>query len=275
MRGALRTPRIGCYKPINLAPEPNVELPADGLFPATRRDWLATQSSAGQDGRREVNGFVMALYAPALEAYLRGSSYRSLGEPGDLVAGFFASRLDRMDFFSRWLASDLPFRRWIVNAFLYFLQEESRRRRTRAGVSFDEEPPPPTAEPDAVERFETAWARSIIRAACERAYAMCEAAGQRAHWEVFLMHHADGRGYAEIAESLGIDAARAPGMVRTASGILRRALLEALVRDGGGGPELDEEVRRLLAALAGSQRTTARQPHPSGEWRRAGFGESD
>jgi hypothetical protein len=252
----LRTPRIGCYKPINLAPEPNVELPADGLFPATRRDWLATQSSAGQDGRREVNGFVMALYAPALEAYLRGSSYRSLGEPGDLVAGFFASRLDRMDFFSRWLASDLPFRRWIVNAFLFFLQEESRRRRTRAGVSFDEEPPPPTAEPDAVERFETAWARSIIRAACERAYAMCEAAGQ-------------------IAESVGIDAARAPGMVRTASGILRRALLEALVRDGGGGPELDEEVRRLLAALAGSQRTTARQPHPSGEWRRAGFGESD
>ncbi len=252
--------RVGCYKACNLAPEPNVELPADGLFPATRRDWLATQASAGDDGRREVNGFVMAIYAPALEAYLRNSSYRSLGEPCDLVAGFFASRLARTDFFSRWLASDLPFRRWIVNAFLFFLQEESRRRRARAGVSFDDEPLPVADEPDAVERFETSWARSIIRTACERAYAICEAAGQRDHWEVFLLHHADGRGYGEIAESLGIDPHRAPGMVRTASGVLRRALLEALVRDGGAGPELDDEVRRLLAALAGSQRATARRP---------------
>lgn len=231
-------------------PEPNVELPADGAFPATRRDWLATQAASGDGGRRAANSFVMELYGPALEAYLRGSSYRSLGEAPDLVAGYFASRLGKPDFFERWLASGLPFRRWLVNGFLYHLLEESRARRQRVGLTLEVEDESPAAEPDAVERFESAWARTVVRNACERAREICERSGRLDHWEIFFRHHGGGASYAAIAEALGIDPLRAPGMARTAANVLRRALLETLVRDGAVSPDLDHEVDRLLVAIA-------------------------
>jgi DNA-directed RNA polymerase specialized sigma24 family protein len=231
-------------------PEPNDELPADGVFPATRRDWLATQSASGEAGRRMANIFVMEIYGPALEAYLRGSSYRSLGEAGDLVAGFFASRLDRPDYFARWLTSGLPFRRWLINGFLYHLLEESRTRRHRAGLTLDVEDETPASEPAAVERFESTWAREVMRRACERAREICVSSGQGVHWDVLVRHHGNGATYEMLASEFGIDETRAPGMARTAAGILRRALLEVLVRDGAPQQELELEVNRLLAAMA-------------------------
>lgn len=231
-------------------PEPNVELPADGMFPATRRDWLATQSASGDQGRRSANSYVMEIYGPALDAYLRGSSFRSLGESGDLVAGYFADRLDRDDFFARWLASGLQFRRWLINGFLYYLLEESRAKRRRAGLSLEVEDESVAPEPDAVDRFEAAWARTVVRRACERAAEICAEAGWSTHWEVFLRHHGAGATYGSLAEEFGIDELRAPGMARTAANVLRRALLEILVRDGALKPDLDDEVDRLLAAIA-------------------------
>lgn len=240
----------GCYNGASPMPEPNDELPAEGVFPATRRDWLASQSESGDAGRRTANAFVMEIYGPALEAYLRGSSFRALGDAPDLVAGFFASRLDRSDFYARWLASGLPFRRWLANGFVHHLLEESRRRRRRAGLVLDVEDESPASEPDAVERFEAAWAREVMQRACERAAGVCGDAGQSLHWQVFLRHHADGAPYDAIARELDVDPARAPGMARTAGGILRRALLEMLVRDGARNDELDREVGRLLDAMA-------------------------
>jgi DNA-directed RNA polymerase specialized sigma24 family protein len=226
------------------------ELPADGLFPATRRDWLATQSASGDQGLRSANVFVMEIYRPALEAYLRGSSFRALGEGPDLVAGFFASRLGRSDFYAKWLASGVPFRRWLVNGFLYFLLEESRAKRRRAGLELDNEDETPASEPDAVDRFESTWAREVMRRACERAGEVCAAAGLGTHWEIFLRHHGDGHSYDALAQELDVPETRAPGMARTAAGILRRSLLEALMRDGTLPRDLDLEVNRLLAAMS-------------------------
>lgn len=232
-------------------PEPNDELPAEGVFPATRRDWLATQSAAGDAGRRSANSFVMEIYGPALEAYLRGSSFRSLGDAADLVAGYFASRLDRPDFFTRWLSSGLPFRRWLVNGFLYFMLEESRTKRRRAGLELEVEDETAAPEPDAVERFESAWARTVVRRACERAREICAEAGSLVHWEIFVRHHGAGATYGVLAAEFGIEETRAPGMARTAAQVLRRALLEILVRDGAMKHDLDGEVERLLGAMAG------------------------
>ena len=231
-------------------PEPNDELPAEGAFPATRRDWLVTQFAAGDEGRRTANQFVMEIYGPALAAYLRGSSFRSLGDAPDLVAGFFADRLARDDFFAKWLSSGLAFRRWLINGFLYHLLEESRVRRRRAGLVFDVEDETPATEADAVDRFESTWAREVMRRACERAEEICRSSNLATHWEVFVRHHGGGVPYDALARDLEIDSTRAPGLARTAAGVLRRALFELLMRDGARPADLDIEVERLLNAMA-------------------------
>lgn len=192
-----------------------------------------------------ANAYVMELYAPALEAYLKGSSFRTLGEASDLVAGYFASRLDRTDFFRRWLESGLPFRRWLINGFLFFLHEESRRRRGGAIGDFDESVLPET---DAEEQFDRAWVRGVVRRACDRAGEVCSAEGRSLHWTLFLRHHVHGVPYSALVAETGVSTSRAPGMVRTAAEVFRRAVLEILVRDGVPAKELDEELRRLLAA---------------------------
>lgn len=232
--------------------DPMYVLPASGAFPATHRDWLATQLRAGDDGRRLAASYVMELYAPALAAYFRGSSFRSLGDPKDYVAGFFASRLGRDDFLGKWLASGMSFRRWLINGFHFYVREEMRLERERRG---DDEPEPEsgdtsTVEVGAVEAFERAWARDVVRSACDRAHAVCESAGKGAHWTLFLRHHADDVPYAQLVDELGVPLARAPGMARTAANVLRRALLEILVRDGVAEEELEAETNRLLSALA-------------------------
>lgn len=217
------------------------------VFPATRREWLASQSLSGRTGRRLANAFVMELYAPALEAYLRGSRWRSAGEPRDLVHGYFASRLGREDFFERWLASGLRFRRWLVNGMLFHLREATRGRRPPAIID-DEDAVAP--EPDAVDRFEQEWARGIVRAACERASAECMLADRWIHWRLFIRHTVDGIPYATLAAELGIEPERAPGLARTAANALRRSIHELLIQDGVPPEDVAVETDRLLMALA-------------------------
>jgi DNA-directed RNA polymerase specialized sigma24 family protein len=217
------------------------------VFPPTPREWLASQSLSGRTGRRLANAFVMELYAPALEAYLRGSRWRSAGEPRDLVHGYFASRLSREDFFERWLASGLRFRRWLVNGMLFHLREATRGRRPIT-IADDEAALAP--EPDAVERFEQEWARGIVRAACERASAECMVAGRWVHWRLFIRHTVDGVPYSKLAAELGIQPERAPGLARTAAHALRRAIHELLIQEGVPPGEVAAETDRLLTALA-------------------------
>ncbi len=72
----------------------------------------------------------METYTEPLSNYVAGSSFRSLSTPKDLVSGFFASRLAQTAYFEKWIDSGLPLRRWLINGFLFFLQEEARRRKS-------------------------------------------------------------------------------------------------------------------------------------------------
>jgi DNA-directed RNA polymerase specialized sigma24 family protein len=223
-------------------------LPASGAFPATRRDWLVERVESGDDGHRDASSYVMELYAPALEAYLRRSAFRAAGEPTDLVAGFFASRLGRTDYFRKWLDSGVAFRRWLINGFVFYLREEARSRRAGCNAEPDDAAEELFVEPDAFADFDRAWVREVVRRSCERASEICGQAGRSVHWHLFLRHHLHGADYAALAAELGVPAARAPGMVRTAAATFRRAVVEILVRDGVPPDELDEELRRLLGA---------------------------
>ena len=76
----------------------------------------------------------MERYHAALTTYVRGSSLRRLGEPYDIVGGFFAERVCRPGFLPAWRASGLPLRRWMmtgVNLYGKSLVRERTRDRLR------------------------------------------------------------------------------------------------------------------------------------------------
>ena len=65
------------------------------VFPVTQRTWLGRALVRGHEGLSEANHHIMDVYAQPLKVYYLGSSFRTLGEPDDVVQGFFADRLAR------------------------------------------------------------------------------------------------------------------------------------------------------------------------------------
>ncbi|MHC5005518.1 MAG: hypothetical protein ACYTJ0_20640, partial [Planctomycetota bacterium] len=59
----------------------------------------------GEPGRLAAGRHVMSVYAQPLQAYLQGSSFRTLGDPEEVVQSFFADRLSRDGFLDDWWRS--------------------------------------------------------------------------------------------------------------------------------------------------------------------------
>jgi hypothetical protein len=220
-------------------------------FPATQRGWLVAQLGQGSTGTARINAYIMETYTEPLGNYVAGSSFRSLGTPKDLVSGFFASRLAQAGYFEKWIDSGLPLRRWLINGFLFFLQEEARRRKSeRIDTLSGETSSEPVADATtAAEEFDRMWAASMVRSAASSARERCVQEGFSAHWDMFEGHFVGGLSYAEIAERFEVSGGQAASMVRTASIRFRQAVVDLLLKDGATEEELDEEIARLMRAL--------------------------
>lgn len=217
----------------------------DDAFPSTWKTWIGQRLVIGDDGRAEVNAHVMTVYSHPLQVYFKGSSWRWLGDPEDIVQGFFADRLAREDFLSEWCSSGKPLRRWLVNAFSYYLMEFRRRRRKESRtVALGEDVGTSEGDPEAA--FDRAFAVSVVREALRRAAKDCESEGLGQHWAIFLEHQYEERSYRELAEEFHVDPARAAVMNRTAAKRFRSAVRVLLARDGLAEEAIDGEVRSLL-----------------------------
>ncbi|MFZ9690686.1 MAG: hypothetical protein ACO3EP_01490 [Phycisphaerales bacterium] len=217
--------------------------PPTDLFEPTPRTAMAEMLDSQRRG--ELVEFLMKAYYAPLAAYLSATSYRTLGEPRDLIAGFFASRLSREEWIDAWRSSNLRLRRWLVNGLLFYCREEVRRRRRDAS-------PVPTEEeiPASVDRdFERNYAQYTVRQSFEAARLACEAEGFLRHWELFVRHHMEGRNYEQLAKESGLTVGQVNGMVRTAGLRFRKAISERLLRDGANPADLDREIGLLLDSL--------------------------
>lgn len=228
--------------------EQRQETPAirEEFFPKTKSDWLRSQLLRGERGRDAVRGHVMEVYYVPLQKYFKATSFRTLGESHEFVAGFFASRLSKEDYLLRWEESELPLRRWLVNGFLFYLRE-SVRARTRAA-----HPSPPDAGQELAQRaesFEIDWARMIIRLSVDRARLECEKRGLIENWNLFEAHHLQARPYHELATERSIHPSRAAEQSRTAARYMRRAMLEILERDGVSDSEVEAEIARIRTII--------------------------
>lgn len=212
-------------------------------FPTTMHTWIDRQLADADGGRAKLNRHVMDVYAWPLAVYFMGTRDRRLGEPEEIVQGFFADRLDKPDFFAGWRASGLRLRRWLMNAFCFYLSE--MRRRNQRDQHVDE--PDAGVVADAAEaEMDRAFVVAVVRRAMSVAQESCINAGLEEHWRVFVLHHYAGQAYQTIANDLNITPARAAVMARTAGRKFKGALRELLNRDGAAEGGIDDEIQSLL-----------------------------
>ena len=263
-------------------------MPHDEAFPSTNAEWLHQELDAGDERRRALRTVVMARYFEPLRIYVKGSSYRNLGESAELVSAFFVSRFARDDYLDAWRESRMTLRRWLINGLILSMREEVRRRRRAAkrGMQQTHEAPPkggglstanqpgrasshdggPTRgedddgsidplellespEPEAEAAFERAWAVSILREACEEVETICNADEEGNMWLLFKRHFLDGQPYALLVDETGYEPARAAVVARTVANRVRAALKRLIMRDGIPEEEVEGELVRFSTQL--------------------------
>lgn len=213
-------------------------------FPSTPRSWLLSRLHGDARDRGSLNHRIMSIYAQPLTAYVRGSSFRDLGDAAELVNGFFASRLSNEDYLAAWGESGLTLRRWLMNGMLLFLHEEARRlRRDRRAK------PLPDALAVDETAFERDYARMLVRQARDAARAQCEAGGLTLHWQAFEARHEGEGALAAFRERHGLTPGQTSHLVRAATARFRKALVELVLLDGASRDEADSEILRLMRSL--------------------------
>jgi DNA-directed RNA polymerase specialized sigma24 family protein len=218
------------------------------VFPNTMRTWIHARLDEGNAGRDLVNKHIMSVYSHPLKVYFLGSSLRTLGEAEDMVAGFFASRLDREGYFDQWQESGLRLRRWLMNGFLFHLREEIRRQKRDGKSSLGEDPiTPMTDSPDA--DFDRAWAIAMVRDAWSDASMSCEKDGLGDHWRLFIRHHVEGLPYKEFVDEFEVSPSQAAVMVRTATTRFKNAVRDRILIDGVRESEVNSEIERLMEIM--------------------------
>ena len=106
-------------------------------FPPTLCTWIEGRLDDGTIGRDAINRHVMESYELPLRIYYLGTSWRTLGEPEDIINGFMADRLERPNFFTQWKSSGKRLRHWLINALHFYLKEQWRRDRRHDAMSID------------------------------------------------------------------------------------------------------------------------------------------
>lgn len=230
-------------------------------FPRTPRTVVFEALEQGQV--HQLSGELMRLYALPLEIYFSATSFRNLGAPSDIVAGFFASRFSQPDWLPDWRVrhqtDQIPLRRWLLTSLNFYLHEELRRQRrdrregahnsealsealseARASADYDD---------SAERRFEREAARAVVGEALERTREASIAAGQSVHLEVFMRHFIGQEPYETLGPEFGLGVTQCAGYTRTVAAKFRRALAEILVREGADPNDLDGEIGRLMEAL--------------------------
>lgn len=232
---------------------PRVRPRTNDAFPATVT-WLGERVAQGPRGIDDANRHIMAIYAHPLKVYFLGSTLRWVGEPEEIVQGFFADRLSRPDFLNKWIASQRPLRFWLITGFKFYILESARAlQRDRAVASIDAGSgtgPMAGEVPDAdagdQRSFDREVALGIVREAADRARKSCDDDALGAHWTVFVRHHLDGHPYERIAPDLGVDRARCAVMARTAATRFKAQLRALVAWEGASEEEIDREIRQLL-----------------------------
>ena len=254
-----------CSHAFSLRPMPDARSPRHDAFPTTHRTWIvdtlrvAVESSEPGVRERaltELRQHVMQRYFEPLCIYVKGSSFRTMGESADLVNGFFASRLGRDDYLAKWAESSLPLRRWLANGLVMHLRERLRDGRI-GGKPLEMRDPsdletldiPALHEPDAAMAMERSWAEAVVAGALNATLRGLETARRQAAWEVFQLHFVEGLQYETIAARTARSMLDLKADAKLVQRRLRAEVEQALRDDGVPESRLIEETDRMVFML--------------------------
>lgn len=228
-------------------------------FPTTHETWMRTLVGVGvAAAEREIAAetariAVMKRYAEPLAVFVRGSSLARLGEPEEIVNGFFAARLSDARFLAGWAASGMRFRRWLMNGILFYgqgLARDRARAQERGGsIEPSELDRRKGAHASGEEDFERAWSLAVVREATDRADQELLAEGRSVDFEIFRRHAVDGQPYAAFAREVGRSESQCAGATRLVAQRVRAKLAELLVEEGVPEREIDDEIARVRGML--------------------------
>jgi DNA-directed RNA polymerase specialized sigma24 family protein len=179
---------------------------------------------------------------------VRTSALVRLGEPEEIVAEFFVRAVDAPDFLRRWRDSNMPLRRWMMNAMAFHCRGELRdqnRSRSRMlgsdGLS--------ALQADAVDparAFDHAWAVALANEAMSIAITDADERGRPNDALAFRLHVIDGMPYRSIAAQLSITIAQAEHAARRVGDRMREAVREILREEGVLPHAMDAAVAEVL-----------------------------
>ena len=239
-------------------------MPPVDHFPSTHATWIDAQLTLaeGADPRvatsavQSLRSHVMERYHRPLCAYVHTGAFARLGEPEDLVAGFFAKHLQSLDFMIRWRTSGMPLRRWMMNAASFHCRGLARDRARAAGREMLDPAGAdglldalPSAEPAAERAFDRAWAVTLANEAHVIAQTDADDRGRPDDYVVFRMHVVERMEYDAIAAALGITPSQAKHAAARVGDRMRGAVRELLRAEGVRVEELDAEVDKLMRLI--------------------------
>lgn len=253
-------------------------MPAVDHFPSTQGAWLSAhidtivRAKAADDpapegaihadvqqARRALRDHLMNRYARALTAYVSGSHFRQLGEPDDLVGGFFVRVLEDDDFLLRWRQSGMPLRRWLMNAMSFHCRGIARdlaRERGRSvgnpaqGSSTDGrlglERLTEESKHDASRAFDRAWALALVNDAYAQVQQMLREEGRGQDDAVLRMHVMEGMTYEQVASALGLSRQDCFNAMRRIAARVRATLSELLLNEGVPKSAVDASIADVV-----------------------------
>jgi len=219
-------------------------------FPTTQQTWILDRLAEGDRGAPALREHLMERYREPLLIYVRGSTLRTLGEPDELVHGFFVQFFSRADALTRWAESGTRLRRWMMNGLVLHargIRRDAGRNRETAGL--DAAAAAAASQPTAEEAFEAAWARSLLSDAATAVQAELVSEARSAAWEVVARHIIQGQSYAECCPPIGFTVDDGRTVTRMVSIRIRRTLRELLLQEGTPEGEIAAELAMLEELL--------------------------
>lgn len=194
------------------------------------------------DAVTRVRALMFERYRTPLCAYVKVSRLRHLGDPDELVHGYFVKLLDSCAGLHRWIASGRPLRRWLLTGLLFHARGVARDiGRSREIHSLGPTDATLGIEATAERAFERAWCRELVEHAYSAAADSMEREGRGAQWEIFRRHVIEGQPYAPIARELGLSLHQCADATRAALAEVRRELRAAMIAEGVSSEDLSED----------------------------------
>jgi DNA-directed RNA polymerase specialized sigma24 family protein len=213
-----------------------------------------------ENARRALREHLMNRYARALAAYVSGPDFRQLGEPDDLVGGFFARVLSDDDFFPRWRQSGLPLRRWLMNAMSFhcrgLARDRARERNRTLGNPTRTDPGGANLEllteeskHEASRAFDRAWALALVNEAYARVQQKLREEGRGEDDAVLRMHVMEGMTYEQIARALSLTRQDCFNAMRRVAARVRVTLGELLLDEGLPKSAVDSAIADIMRVI--------------------------